>query len=241
MRRFPTSSVYPSGYDEAKMAGEQSSVPSQQSPTPAAFDPSHQPDMTSLPPTSFPSLSIVRASFDSRPVNAYDWYWQDKYAQGVSIKGPGLGFLGGYTVPDGYTLILRHLSISVFPNGGEVFVAPLMTPYGDTDEGAFVSLFININGAGAPSWTQTDPINQSNVSLFDLFTGEVEIPTFVLIGSGNYLNIAIPTIISADGVALTKFNTTIRYYGNMILSTGRALVGEVGNTDPLLIRTELQG
>lgn len=229
MRRFPaTTPYYPSGFNAEALANNQSPVPSQRSPVPPAFDPSKQPDMMPSAPLYVPAISIVRNSFDSRPVNSYDWYWEDQFRQGPP------SVTSGYNVPNGYILILRELIISAYPaQTADLLNDPVMDPFGNQIPGNQVNLFININGAGAPSWTQTDPVNMVPVSLFDLFIADLQIETFVLVGSANNLTIEIPGFTS--GLGGTRWNINVKYYGNMLLATGRTLVGEVGNIDPLLI------
>lgn len=228
MRRFPTSRVYPSGYNAEALANNQSPIPSQYTPVPPAFDPSHQPDMKPSAPLYTPSISIVRNTFDSRPVNSYDWYWEDQFNQGSP------SFNGGYNVPNGYILILRELIISVYPaQTGDQINAGVMDPFGNQIPGNQANLFININGAGAPSFTQTDPVNMVPVALFDIHMSDLQLEMFVLVGSANNLNIDIPGITSL--ATSIRFNVNVKYYGNMLLATGRTLVGEVGNIDPLLI------
>lgn len=223
---------YPRNYDAARLAAEQSAVPSQQAPVPLPYDPSRKPQSQFSPPSVVPSRSIVRNTFDSRPVNAYDWYWEDRF----EAASPSI--LGGYTVPNGYLLILRMLIISIYPaNTADLINIETMDGFGNQILGSTANLFININDAGAQTWTQTDPINQNPVNLFDYNLADIQIETFVLIGANNNLNISINGV-TTPAAAATRFITNVRYYGNMLLSSGRTLVGEVGNPDPLLIRTE---
>jgi hypothetical protein len=222
VRRFITTNHYPSGYP-AHLADDQSSVPSQHSETPPAFDPSQQPDIRPTPAPSVPEASIVRAVFDSRPPFAYDFFFEDRSIDQVDGSTP----FTGYVVPLGYLLFLRKVVISLYPFTSPTGVGqPVMNAFGDVSINDFpsgVNVQILIDNAPAPDWTI------GTVTLFDLFTADVEINTFIKILGGSQINLNLNGITGLDA----KLVTYVHYYGNMLLSTGRVLSNEVGNQYPL--------
>ena len=230
--RFRKRLVYPSTYPNS-LVNEQSPVPSQENPVPAPYDPSRMPQNMPTAPVQAPSKTIVRAVYDSRPLNCYDMYFEDAFLQGISQQG-------GYDVPQGYVLVLRDIIISVYPFGpADLLTSAMLTPFGDPDplaDGFPRQLSILIDGGPAPTWTV------GSVQLFDVFASDVEIETFILVEGGQNISIqlglGLSAITSADGVTPTLFNTYVKYHGNMLLSTGRDAVAEIGNADPLLVEEE---
>lgn len=222
VRRFRTTDHYPSEYP-ARLADDQSSVPSQHAVLPPAFDPSDQPDIHPTPAPSVPEASIVRASFDSRPPFAYDFFFEDRSIDQVDGSTP----FSGYVVPIGYVLLLRKVVVSVYPFPSPTGVGnPVMNAWGDIDINLFPSgvvAQILIDNAQAPDWTI------GAVPLFDLFTADVEIDTFIKVLGGSTINFNLNGITGLD----VKLVTYIHYYGNMLLATGRVLSNEVGNQYPL--------
>jgi hypothetical protein len=214
--RFRKFGQYPSGYP-TKLADQQSAVPSQYSEVPPAFDPSMHPDMIPTDPIGVVDQSIVRHVFDSRPPFAYDFFFEDTFQGGVDL-------LGGYTVPVGWNLFLRRIILSIYPVTGEVATRTI-TIFGDLDVLAFAAPILQIlnNGAPASDWTV------GQVVLFDVTGADIEIETFVKIKGGNNLNISLSGITSPPNPTL---NVYVQYYGNMLLSTGRNIVNEVGNQYP---------
>lgn len=217
VRRFRPTNFYPSGIPEG-LPDNQSSVPSQHSPVSIPFDPSRQPDMQPTKIDSVPDVSIVRAVFDSRPPYAYDFFFENTWQDGVQILNP-------YTVPVGYVLILRKVEISVYSVlEGDLLNSGFMSPFGDiSNAGLAPTLQILIDNLPAPTWTV------GAVTLFDIFTSDVEIETFIPILGGSTIDIKMPGV---TGIGSTTFNVYAHFYGNMLLATGRNLVNEVGNANP---------
>lgn len=212
-------------YPASRWAAEQSSVPSQYMPVPPPFDPSQQPDLRRGPPPNVVDWGIVRATFDSRPPRAYDFYWQDAFYAGVSQTN-------GYTVPIGWILIVRSILVSAFPapTGDDLHNFPI-DQWGFNNNGAVgnnASFQILIDGSPTPNFTITGGL--PGIPIFDITSGDVEIPCFVLVGSGSNLNVFVDLRnISGDN---TQYNINVHYYGNLLFATGRAIENEVGNADP---------
>jgi hypothetical protein len=222
VRRFRTTNYYPSGYSD-DLPDNQSGVPSQHSPVPPAFDPSHQPDMVPTPAPSVPEAAIVRAIFDSRPPFAYDFFFEDRSIDQIDGSTP----FTGYVVPVGYVLFLRKVVLSMYPFPTPLGVGrPVMNAFGDVSINDFPSgvvLQLLVDNSPAPDWTI------GAVPLFDLFTADVEIPTFIKVLGGSQINLSLGGITGLDA----KLVTYVHYYGNMLLGTGRTVSNEVGNQYPL--------
>lgn len=197
----------------------QSPVPSQQFKTPKIYDPTFQPDMTAFqqaPKARAPTSSIVRYVFDSRPPFAYDWFWEERRSIDVPDNVP-------YTVPTGYVLLLRHLTLSVNPGVGS---NNHINPWGGNNRAfAFLPfLQILVNGAATPWFTQqSGPSATQGVPLVDLLQSDTDIDCFVLVEGGQTLTVSVSNISS--------FVLHTHYYGNMLLSQGRPVTQEVGNSE----------
>src|SRR5258705_12933644 len=91
----------------------QSAVPSQQDVPGYArpFDPSGHPDMQRsflATKEDVAPFFDVRAVHDSRPLFAYDYYWEEQFADG--LRQPPI-----QVVLQGWTFLLRALTIEFFP------------------------------------------------------------------------------------------------------------------------------
>lgn len=228
VRRFRTTSQYPNTYSDS-WGNVQSGVPSQNSPVPPPYDPSRQPDLIPTPPFIGNDFSDVRHVFDSRPPMAYDWFFTDKIIQSIYENG-------GYTVPDGFILILRRVSVHAYQLVGEA-LQPTLTQFGDTDFvtlGWTPELRITVNNNPVTTWTVNNSGNFGGVPLYDLFGAGTDIDTFVLVDGGQTVNVEIPPITDpAQPLISDSFAVTVQYYGNMLLSKGRTLPNEVGNDTPI--------
>jgi hypothetical protein len=222
--RFRRLDRYPSGFSNS-WGNNQSSVPSQNAPVPAAFDPVMKPARMPTPPTGFPSDTIVRATYDSRPLNAYDFFFEEFFLGGTPFNGAGTS---GYVVPPGYVLILREIVIAGYNTGVN---SAIMNPFGgwDTADGIIPPfLRILVDGAQTPSFAP------GNLQLLDFFITDVQIPCFIPISGGSRLQVILPLFAQDDpaGLGITPFDTFVHYFGNMLLSTGRDTSAEVGNAEP---------
>jgi len=223
VRRFRYLTEYPDKFNPAKTGENQSAVPSQHSPVALPFDPSRNPDMQFRLSQTDPDVSIVRASFDSRPPYAYDFFFEDFFIAGIPFNGVGTA---GYNVPVGFNLILREIVLSLYPATG---AAQIISPFGDYDvaDGPVPPVLqILINGVQAPTFTV------GVVKLYDLFFSDVQVPCFIPVPGGSTVKVNLPGYATDDGVA-HGFNTYVHYYGNVLVDTGRNLVNEVGNAKPL--------
>lgn len=222
VRRFRYLSKYPDRYDPKRLGADQSSVPSQHSPVPRAFDPSRNPDMQFQAQEGVPDVSIVRATYDSRPPYAYDFFWEDFWNASVPFNAPAPN---GYTVPLGYNLVLRKLNILVVPQGQAV-----ISTFGDWLVGGDgippPALQILVNGVQTPNFTV------GKVNLYDIFFAEIEVPVFVLVPGGSTVVVNLPGITDLT-LGVGGFNVYVHYSGNVLLDTGRNLVFEIGNKTPL--------
>lgn len=225
VRRFRYLTKYPGTYDPKKWGADQSSMPSQHSPVPKAFDPSRNPDMQFQTPQGVPDQSIVRASFDSRPPYAYDFFFEEFWMLGVPLGGAGSS---GYVVPLGFNLILREVVIAIY-QGNTAAQASILSPFGDwaaIDGVIPPNLNILIDGVQTPSFTV------GQVPLWDSFVSDVQVPCFIPIGGGSKLQVILPGYAMNSGVG-SNFNTYVHYFGNTLVDSGRNLVNEVGNARPL--------
>jgi hypothetical protein len=217
----------PKPYDPTALLGKQSPVPSQDMPVPPPFDPRYQPDVFNGAPPDVVDIGIVRSVFDSRPVNAFDFHWEETYN--------GTSAAVHYTVPQGYLAITRRFEISVYPAVTNTGVHTLgINGYGDAanpGSPANANLQILINGAPTPYWTP-NTLGFGGVPTFDLEAADLAFNAFVLVDENQTLSIAIPGVTN-DGSTITY----VHYYGNLIRKTGRTLNNEVGNGDPELVET----
>lgn len=224
VRKFPTTPYYPSAFDSRKLSANQSAVPSQYSPVPPPFDPSAHPDIHSVPPEVI-EIGIVRASFDSRLPRSFDFFWEDKFNAGISQSN-------GYTVPPGYMIILRKLIVTAYPiQTNDNLHTWGVDQYGfdGVDNIADApALRLLVDGSNSTTFPLT--LGFRGIPLYDLFSSDIEIPLFTLIAQNQQFTIQIPDV--TDDVTTSVL---VHYYGNYIYATGRNLVNEVGNPDPLLV------
>lgn len=228
VRRFPTSTTYPNRFNRS-IGDDQSAIPSQHSPVPPPFDPSIHPDMIPTPPPQEPVLSIVRHTFDSRPPNAVDFFWEELFLAGVSS--------GQYIVPQGYVVIIRKIAVSVFlRDTNDGLHNQAITVYGESagaNAGGTEHMQIMVDGVPTSFWT-LDTQGQGGVLFLEGIAQELEFDCFVLINQGETFALRI-TNVTDDPTA----NVHVHYYGNQLLATGRNLNSEVGNYDPSLVSTEM--
>jgi hypothetical protein len=189
--------------------------------------------------------SFTRAVFDSRPPNAYDWYFNDKWANvpegsGFELPYPA-SILGGFTVPAGYIAIIRELEFSIFETP-DLIDGQLSVPVEVTGDNTFnttaevVMLRMLVDGVPTPYWTPSIP-GVRGVPIWEAFFAEVRIPMFIPVDTGQTVTaqIAVPSIWD-DGVL---FNIYAAYHGNLLPETGRILTAEYGNDRPApVIETE---
>lgn len=221
VRRFRYLTRYPDKYP-ASLPADQSAVPSQRVRVPPAFDPSMNPDMQFEAREGVPDIAIVRATFDSRPPYAYDFFWEDFWFNSLPFNTPTPN---GYTVPLGYNLILRELVISVYPQG-----QALINQFGDWAVGGDgvppIPLQILIDGIQTPNFTA------GRVFLYDIFFSDIQVPTFILVPGGSTVVVNLPGVTDLT-LGVGGFDTYVHYSGNILVDTGRNIVNEVGNKFPL--------
>jgi hypothetical protein len=208
------------GYDPAKRAAVQSSVPSQEMPVPPPFDSIRQPDIQSIPPNVI-DFSLVQSVYDARPPKGFDFFWEDAFLVGISQTN-------GYTVPPGYVLVLKQIFLATYPaftvddhhnHSIDVYGASFDEP------GAFNLL---IDGQSCQQFTLSQ--GQPGVILFDIGSSDVQIDCYVVVAQGQNINIRIPTYTDDDST-----NVLVHYYGNYLLATGRNILNEPGNPRPILV------
>ena len=258
MRRFRYTTDYPGNYSPELRRTDQSPVPSQNNATPKPYYPAYPADLIQRSARTSPdNLAIVRAQFDSRPVNAFDMYFEDAYFD----AGP-VSWMAGYTVPQGYTLILRRLGLQLLPS--EAIAAntpagplqnqwmPRIDPYGNiiqfltADGGRFATLQITVNGVATPIsiLSSNAPYKSVNggtgggggIGLFHLGYGEYEVDTFLTASENSVVNIIVDPLTDTLGAFPSGFNLYVQYYGNLLLSDGRQTTLQVGNGDPEPVR-----
>jgi len=256
MQRFRYTTNYPGNYSPEQLRGNQSPVPSQHDGTPQPYYPAYPADL--IPPqqarTTPDNLAIVRSHFDSRPVNAFDMYFEDAFFD----SGPA-SWMQGYTVPQGYTFVLRRLGLQLLPSeaiaantpGGPLQNQwmPRIDPYGNiiqflaNDGGRFATLQVTVNGVATQisllsSNAPVKSVNTSNggIGLFHLGYGEYEIDTFLLAQENSNVNVIVDPLTDTPGAFPSGFNLYVQYYGNLLLSDGRQTTMQVGNPDPEPVR-----
>lgn len=254
-------------------AGPQSSMPSQDesvavSGTP--FSPVNQPDVRQPfktlignlpvagdPDTGTPSapreLADVRHVWDTRPPNAFDIWFEDRFQSNGNNNAPGGLFgptLGGYRVPVGYNLFLRHMTVSAWVNpffalAGGTNTAWAPNAFFQLEFAPQMSVFVD--GVATPFWTAvTDFPNQTpafpigGVPLMFPTMHDYEIPCFIPVGGGSIVtaNFAIPSFPLPNTNAIDNFIFFVQYHGNLVRDTGRMLTNEVGNEEPLPVTIE---
>lgn len=244
VRRFRRITRYP-GSIPPDLSAAQSPIPSQNESTPLPYDPRLLPDMHRTPPQGEPFQgSDVRAVYDSRFPNSFDMYWTDWWRSGVNQ-------FNGFNVPLGYTLVVRKLEIELLQSANNPTLLPatpltLITPWGgpDIDSGldAMPTLIALIDGASAPTFT---PFN-SAVPFAPPLTGGVPVPQllahsitvdcFILVAENQNFQIGILPYTLFDNslfpAGVTGMDVIASYTGNLILSTGRQTIEEIGNGTP---------
>lgn len=247
VRRFRRHIRYP-GIIPPDLSSAQSPVESQQAAVPLPYDPVLQPDMHRTPPVGdLFQGSDVRAVFDSRFPNTYDWYWTDWW------RG-SLNQFNGFTVPLGYNAVVRKITIELmqssdnptFNYGAGAAAFQPVTPWGgpniDSALDEMPTLVALIDGASAPTWT---PFNSSvpfqppltgGVPLPDLLVNSIELDSFIIVAEGQNFQIGVLPYTLFDNSLFPAlaggFDVIAHYYGNLILSSGRTPLEEIGNGTP---------
>jgi hypothetical protein len=263
-RQFPRFTRLPRGVMPSQNE-IQSSVPSQHPQTLPPFNPASQPDMpVPVRTTRRPymnqgenpgvdltpqEMADVRHVWDSRPINGYDFWLEDRFSCLPATPASFASFLGGYNVPDGYNLFLRHLSVSIWPSddpalyvgGGGTGAAAnnFMTKTGPLGVSfqlnAVPKMSLLIDGSPTPYWTA---INQApnggslpGIPLLNPGLYDYEIPCFVPVAGGSNVSASFTIELAAN--AIDPWIIMVQYYGNLISDTGRTLANEAGNGEPL--------
>ena len=238
--KFPLTPNYPAVYSRAKAAAEQSAVPSQQGPAIEAYYPGGPTDLM-RPPSSgtaqqaIDNLAVVRAVFDSRPLNAYDFTFRDKFQGGAAV-------FGGFAVPKGYIAIVRNVSVALFgevPLGGVGFV----TPFGDLQNNLTIpQMNLIINGGQQAQWTVPLSANSPNANPIagfagvlaeDAYLSSADFKTFVVLNEESICNIQV-----LNWTDTANRDVLVEYSGQLLLSDGRTYNMQVGNADPEPVRNE---
>lgn len=232
----------------------QSSMPSQQESVAVSgvpFNPVNQPDIrrpynTNLEPdniageggASIPSqMADVRSIYDSRPVNGFDFYWEEQFNDG-NRDTPA------FVVPEGFVFVLRQIDIDIYANDGTSGTASRLNILGgdpNDSVGAgnvnIPKLQVHVDGVSTPLWTNVGGILDAGgnvvrgVPLWGFATTTKSLQMFVVIGSGSTFTIFIPIFTQTGSL----FNTHVRYYGNMLLAHGIQKEFEIASNDPLPI------
>lgn len=242
VRRFRRIIRYP-GSIPPDMSAHQSPVPSQNVETPLPYDPILIPDMHRVPPQgdTFQG-SDIRAVYDSRFQNSFDFYWTDYWRN-------SLNQFGGFNVPLGYNAVIRKITIEMFQSGSNPvldgnpfqFLSPWAGPDIFSDLSNMPTLVMLLDGVSAPTWTPTNFTNSfvppltGGVPIPDLLVHSIELDSFILAGEGQNFQISVLPFTLFDNTQpqrATQIDIIAHYYGNLILSTGRQLVEEIGNGTP---------
>jgi len=231
MRRYRYTTSYPGNYNPNKQKDHQSPVPSQNDAMLAPYYPEYPGDL--IPPQqanrSLGNLAVVRSHFDSRPINAFDFTFVDRFF--------GAAYYGGFAIPPGYVGILRSVTVEAFGNLGAN--PAFVDAYGFVEYNAH-SLQILVNGAAQVPFAVPVSANSPNLNpglnqalavagvfVDKLFTGGEKINTFVVLPEGSTCNIRIPNVTDTAGLFVS-----VVYQGNLLLSDGRQPISQVGNGDP---------
>jgi hypothetical protein len=238
----------------------QSPVESQDHPQAPAFNPARQPDMKppirttqrpfmqqgSDPATAAltpDQLTDIRHIFDSRPLYAFDWYWEEQFYTGIRQAQ-------AFQVPDGFTYVLRQVGIEImrqsFNAAGESGFE--LSEWGsievdlDSQSQLIPKLQILVDGIPTPQWTPysqvLDPTTgdrMQGVPLFTALNSMVQIETFVIVPAGSTITIFVPDFISPDSNPPTffEFSTYVQYQGVALQTQGSDPRLDIANQTPL--------
>jgi hypothetical protein len=219
-----------------------SDIPSQKPVDVPAFDPQGHPDVwQGKQHSNITNISHVQHVFDSRPINTYDWFFADVFQQSITASA-----LGGYTVPEGFNLFLRKISLALraSPPGvaGGVNNA-VLNGWGGTTRDPIDAPQINIlvNRVPTPLWTQLQGIvndtGLAGIPIPELFFSDVEFDCFVIVPENQLLSLGW-TISTLNGI---NWDLYVEYYGNMVQSRGRNTPLEAGSPDPVPVTFSSMG
>jgi hypothetical protein len=171
-------------------------------------------------------------------------YWTDWWRN-------GLNQFNGFTVPQGYNMVVRKLEITLQQSATNPTILPatpltLIDPWGgpDIDSAlkAMPTLIALIDGMSAPTFTPFNaavpfqPPQTGGVPLPDLYVKSLTIDCFILVGENQNFQIGILPFTLFDNnlfpAGVTGVDVIAHYTGNLILSTGRDLSEEIGNGTP---------
>lgn len=202
---------------------KQTDLDSQQTPLIAeAYDPAYQIDVRQSgtfqaegKPGSIFSESRVITSFDARPING-----QDFISTGGTFDGEPpypLACYANFTVPQGQIAIVRGFMYEILPL------------YANIPADNITGQLIVGNPATAAGFNGTQVQGFQNFNLGQAIYDYQ--PCYVLVDQGQTVSMWLTFSGAYAGLAHT--DVTIKFYGNLLLSTGRPLVYEPGFSDPL--------
>lgn len=207
---------YPNTYDRDTLLARQSPVPSQHGPManlpyspdlPLGVSP--QPDTT---PGYAPANGYTAYVWDSRPAMSQDFFQCVTLVQDSPIPG--------FTVPLGYTGILRSVSVNIY-NNNSTATGAIMDVHGHPFNDPTFTASIDVDGVPQIGFTGID--------LTEAAFGTAEIPCFVLASEGQTFTLGLDLVNLGPPFA----NWFITFYGQLLVSTGRALTLECTNEYPL--------
>jgi hypothetical protein len=199
-------------------------------------------------------LADVRHIWDARPVDGYDFWLEDRFSAQPATPGTFAPVLGGYRVPTGFNLFLRNLAVSIWPNldpaiyagggGTGTAVNNFMTLGGPLNVAfqlnAVPKMSVLVDGAATPYWTQIGQTPNGaalpGVPLFNPGLYDYEFDTFIPVPGGSLVTAAFTIELAADQI--DAWIIMVQYRGNLIADTGRSLLQEAGNGEPLPVVIE---
>jgi hypothetical protein len=182
-------------------------VRDRQGPPDFGVESQRQTDVSAIPIGEPPGPGDVRAVFDSRFPNAYDFNFTKNFSYGgVSA----LGFvIIPFIIPFGYRAVVREYTF---------FTTPIILPVGGSD-GA-VQIFPQVNGGDVPN----------NSRVFTSGASSDPLKVFYLAEEGT--SIGIRWFPLDAQLQASAYDITVQVYGNLLPVTGESLPYAVTNRIP---------
>lgn len=233
--------------------GRPRNIPSQNPERKVPYFPDRQADVEQfaklrgpIPHGYAPGGAFVVSTYDSRPVNTFDFQKSiaTSIGGGTRVKGdmsaevnqnnPGLSASGTFTIPEGRTCVLRGWEIIIsFVPGAATGIDPNFAPVLETgNSGILYNLDFLLNGSAIQ--------DNSSMDIEEFPFGPVSGETFIIVPQNQLLTAEITRIPFNNGFEETwqidRF--ALKFYGQLILSTGETPDFEVANMAAIPVDTK---
>lgn len=160
-------------------------------------------DYPVIPGTISQNVEVI-STFDTRPINAIDFY----FASSTSVEPTGTAqFL--FTVPSGYVAVLR---------GFKYALQTIFTPFNRS----WVTCTVNINGSAVQNYNAL----QLGQVVNDL------VPIHAIAKEGDIIEIAVTILAAILPPGTITIDVAAEMHGNLLLSRGLPSNFEIGNIKP---------